>query len=241
MDGALAIRVGWASSMIDSIHKLACIFLACAVLEGCVHRTVSSDAYPYDYRDRHPIIPAGTKRVLNVHAHAGALDVVSARKVFDFGREYLSKGGGRLEIAIDPRTISKENIARDTRGILAAAGVPSSRIRRKDASSFPGQVRLNFQITQTMVDSVCGTWSQSLSADINTWTNRPYWDQGCATQTNLLNQVADSRDLFSPRGWDKSDAVRRQEVMEKWRSGEDTATEAKNQSSAQGVRSELKQ
>jgi pilus assembly protein CpaD len=53
------------------------------------------------------------------------------------------------------------------------------------------------------------------------------WAQfGCATEANLAAMVADPRDLITPRTMDGPDTGRRQTVLENYRTGSSTASEA---------------
>lgn len=59
----------------------------------------------------------------------------------------------------------------------------------------------------------------------NTGAGRGWGDFGCATEQNLAAMVADPRDLVSARTLDDPDAARRQNVIDQWRRGENTASQ----------------
>ena len=60
----------------------------------------------------------------------------------------------------------------------------------------------------------------------DTSENKNYFNFGCASQQNLAAQIADPRDLLSPRGVDSIDAGRRTTVLDNYRRGEPTTTAA---------------
>ena len=76
------------------------------------------------------------------------------------------------------------------------------------------------------VASQCGQWPDDLASagSINGWENRPYWNLGCSTQSNLAALVADPRDLVSPYGEAPNDVAKRTRAITSIRGGADPAT-----------------
>jgi pilus assembly protein CpaD len=62
----------------------------------------------------------------------------------------------------------------------------------------------------------CGPWTDDI---MRTETNRHYGSFGCATQQNLAAAVDNPLDLLYPRGLAPADAVRRADVLSKYRTG----------------------
>ena len=69
-----------------------------------------------------------------------------------------------------------------------------------------------------------------------TGSNRPYSNFGCAVTANIAAQVANPHDFLAPRAEDPADATRRSVVLDKYRRGEKSSTEADSQ--AKGAVSE---
>jgi pilus assembly protein CpaD len=70
---------------------------------------------------------------------------------------------------------------------------------------------------------VCG---QSWNVLTNTRDNQTQANFGCAYTANMAAQIADPRDINGPRTMDASDAARRATVLDKYRRGEVTASQA---------------
>jgi pilus assembly protein CpaD len=56
------------------------------------------------------------------------------------------------------------------------------------------------------------------------WSNKPYWNFGCAYQTALAAQIADPRDLVAPQAETPADTAMRVRAIENLRKGEDPGT-----------------
>ena len=79
---------------------------------------------------------------------------------------------------------------------------------------------------QAKVGTRCGLWPQDLgvsNAKFNA-NNEPYWNLGCAMQSNVAAQVADPVDLVRGRSEGRVDTVRRMENIKKLRDGQDPST-----------------
>ena len=63
-------------------------------------------------------------------------------------------------------------------------------------------------------------------------TNQPFWNLGCATQRNVASMVDNPADLVQPRGETPPSAPRRSVVLEKYRKGEDTTTQYRDNDKA---------
>jgi pilus assembly protein CpaD len=67
----------------------------------------------------------------------------------------------------------------------------------------------------------CGPWTDQVSV---TAQNRNYRAFGCASQQNLAAMVSNPLDLLYPRGLTPADAARRTDVLNKYRTGDATAS-----------------
>ena len=111
----------------------------------------------------------------------------------------------------------------NVKAALVAAGTPDHRIR---VVSYAGPdarapVLVGFETVRAAVPQ-CGTQWGSLS---RTGDNQPSANFGCAVNANLAAQIANPRDIVSPRAMPPSDAGRRSVVFVNYRKGEPTAAD----------------
>ena len=88
-------------------------------------------------------------------------------------------------------------------------------------------VRLSFLGLKASVADRCGQWPRDLAIGSGVdadWSNKPYWNFGCAYQSAFAAQVADPRDLVAPQGETPADTVMRTRAIEILRKGEDPGT-----------------
>jgi pilus assembly protein CpaD len=92
--------------------------------------------------------------------------------------------------------------------------------------SLAAPIRLSFQGLKAKVAHRCGEWPQDLASgtSLEGWKNQTYWNFGCATQATLNAQLADARDLATPRGETAADIEMRMRGINRVRRGEDPAT-----------------
>jgi pilus assembly protein CpaD len=67
----------------------------------------------------------------------------------------------------------------------------------------------------------CGRSWENLA---NVYENREYDEFGCSVTANMAAQIAEPADLLHPRAMDAPDAQRRQQVLDKYRTGTNTST-----------------
>jgi pilus assembly protein CpaD len=67
----------------------------------------------------------------------------------------------------------------------------------------------------------CGTEWTSVT---HSFSNKPAPNFGCAVTANIAAQIADPGDLLGPRTMTPQDASRRQDVLDKYRKGDITAS-----------------
>lgn len=210
--------------------------LAALLAGGCApDRVVTGSITPVDYRERHPIVLTDGPRVLDLFVNApGGLDARQRADVRAFAAEYRRHAQGGI-VAHLPRGSRTDAAAirllEQARAILAESGVPDGFVT---AAAYPAvdpalaaPVRLTFRRLQAKVASQCGQWPSDLgvSDGPSDWSNEPYWNLGCATQSNVAAQIADPVDLVRGRAETRIDTLKRMRDIESLRQGKDPSTE----------------
>ena len=113
------------------------------------------------------------------------------------------------------------DIAWRIKGALEAQGVPPYQVRvvTYAAPDPRAPVLVGFDTVRAAVPT-CGTSWTNLG---RTGANAGYANFGCAVNANLAAQIADPRDIVSPRAMQPGSAARRAVVFDKYRLGEPTA------------------
>jgi len=213
----------------------AALLILVAPLAGCGMNKVYAPAEPgYDYRDRHPVVlaEAQTSVELLPHSLSGALDAETRRRLLGFVAQYRHLGHGMITLLSpsggpDPRGAQRSvELIRaflDREGLRAMIYVGSYPVRDP---ALAAPVRLSFTGVKAEVAGPCGEWPDDLAsgASLDGWQNRAFWNYGCANQATLSAQVADPRDLLSPRGETPQDIETRMRAINKVRAGADPST-----------------
>jgi pilus assembly protein CpaD len=223
--------------MTRSTIKIASGALAALALSlgACApDRIVTGSTYPMDYRDRHPIVIANAPETLDLFVAGGGLDGRQQEELYAFAQEYRQHGQGFVTASVPAGAragaAGKRALA-SVHAVLARAGVPGGQVIVTSHSvvepALATPVRLSFQRLQAKVGSRCGLWPQDLGvsdvrANVN---NQPYWNLGCAMQSNVAAQVDDPLDLVRARPEGRGDTVRRTAAIEKLRKGQDPSTQ----------------
>jgi pilus assembly protein CpaD len=220
-------------------HRLsgiaAAMMLAAAL--GACKTTETPDTVPfaYDLRERHPItIHEGSRTVrLFIGKRRAGLTSVQRNEVASFADNWHRDSTGGIIIRV-PAGTPNERAARDTvseiRGILAAGGVPPDGIAVQPlAVGDPAKlvpVVLEYP-RMAATAGPCGLWPNDLGpgAGIDYLTNAPYYNLGCAQQRNLAAMVDNPADLVQPRAEDPAYEARRSVALDKYRKGENPATQ----------------
>lgn len=111
---------------------------------------------------------------------------------------------------------------------LQAMGVPFQRLRRASYSpdpAGPAPVIAGFSATVAEGPDCSGNWDNLTS----TGQNRPSSHFGCATVANFAAMLATPTDLTSPPNLAPGDAVRRQNILAKYREGKVTTSDKDEQ------------
>lgn len=203
---------------------------ACATAD----RVVTGSTTPTDYRTRHPIVLAEGSRSLDIFARgAAALDSRQTLDVRAFGAEYAARGHGGIQALVPTNAYdSRRSLAAVNRALAASgarSGIGAVGSYTPDDPSLAAPIRLSFRLTKAKVASRCGLWPGDLGPGPTwkNWSNEPYWNLGCSTQTALAEQVADPLDLVRPRAEGDVDTKRRTAVIGKLREGQDPSTQWK--------------
>jgi pilus assembly protein CpaD len=213
-----------------------------AALAGCQSgREVTGSTYPSDVRDRHPIVLANGARTLDIFADAPrGFSERERQDLAAFVAEYRRYGQGPLMAQVPVRTASAGSARAVFERVRSAAGVPMSVSGYQPSDpTLASPIRLTFQRLQAKVGSTCGLWPQDLGvadADFST-ANQPYWNLGCATQSNFAAQIADPIDLVRGRQTTPPDTGRRMYNIDKLRQAQDPSTTYKEQGASvrQGI------
>jgi pilus assembly protein CpaD len=203
-------------------------------LSGCYTVKDTSTAIPTEYRQRHPIGIKETDHTVEVFVGAsrGGLNASQRADVLAFAQTWKREATGGIIIdqpSGTPNELAAEEAVRETRSILAAAGIPlyavAVRPYRPQKRVAVATVKLNYP-RMSAEAGPCGLWPADLGATYEPGhlENKPYWNLGCATQRNLAAMVDNPADLVQPRGESSAYAPRRSTVLEKYRKGESTAT-----------------
>ena len=203
-------------------------------LAGCgVDRIATGSIVPENRDQRHPIALVEAPVNLAVFpAGAVGLDAPSYARVREFGAKYRHEGQGRIVILMPAGGANQFDHERALAAIRRALSAGGAR-GFVSVDSYPvadpnnvAPVRLSFQLLKARVANRCGEWPADLASgsSLETWENRPYWNFGCAYQTEMASQVADPRDLVEPRAEGPSDVAMRTRAISKVREGADPGT-----------------
>lgn len=204
-------------------------------LTACgVNRVLPPPAVAYDYHDRHPVVIADAPISIDIFPSPGSarLDSRTVARIREFVTDYRRFGRGQITL-LAPN--SGPNAARSRVGVqqvrqaLSAEGVNGGVY----VGSYPvgdpslaAPLRLSFVGIKAKVAGRCGEWPADLASgtSMEGWQNMTYWNFGCANQATLAAQVADPRDLVTPRAEDPGDIEMRMRAIGKVRTGDDPST-----------------
>jgi pilus assembly protein CpaD len=214
------------------------LLFAALPLAGCgVDREATGSIVPEDYKDRHPIVISQTgETAMDIFTSGQRLDRPTTLRIRDFAASYAERGRGPIFMMIPggPHEAYARLGADSIRRELANAGIRTPVQMQNYAALDPVQaapIRLTFYGLKAAVPVKCGEWPADLASGstLETWENRPYWNYGCAAQSNLATMIADPRDLAGPRGETPSDVAMRSRAITNVRQGTDPGTNWKTQ------------
>lgn len=210
--------------------RLLLPLLAAVLLSGCANVSpIEVGAIPDDYRTRHPIVVSEGEMVMElpVTAHERRLSHEGRQRVHEFASDFRAAQAAAVRVMV-PTGAYNEDAARrtasDVVATLRARGVGPEQIivtpYPAQAVAGPVPIRLAFSTLRASAGP-CGRWPDDIG---NSYENRNYFNFGCASQANLAAQIADPRDLLSPRGRSEIDAARRTTALERFRAGGDPSS-----------------
>jgi pilus assembly protein CpaD len=206
----------------------------CAVLmfplAACgVNRALPPPAVAYDYHDRHPVMLADAPTTIDIFP-GNRLDSTTVGRIREFVDRYRRLGHGQIMLLapVGGPAVARAGVDQ-VRRVLASSGVNGSVYIGTYPVSDPSlaaPVRLSFLGVKAKVADRCGEWPADLASgsSLQGWDNTTYWNFGCASQSTLAAQVADPRDLASPRAETPSDVEMRMRAISKVRGGTDPTT-----------------
>jgi pilus assembly protein CpaD len=212
------------------VLRLLAVGSLAATLAGCYYQTeAQQNAYPTDYRLRHPItLREGVQNVeILIGRNRGGLNPSQRADVLAFAQQWRHEAGSGI-IIDEPRGGPTDHAAADSMreisSILGATGVPRNAIyvrHYKPSRTSLASIKLSY--SKLVADAgPCGQWPRDLGPSWESGfpENQPYWNLGCASQRNLASMVDNPADLVQPRGEIPPWAPRRSVMIEKWRKGE---------------------
>ncbi len=213
------------------LHNLLSLCLV-LVLAGCstTNQMVVSSVPQDDYQVRHPIVLAEAPYTLQILVEpvSGRFDGRSTARLREFAALYKKFGRGPITIA-PPDGPGGPPSTELVRHALWRAGVHVHTIVAPyHAGPNPvAPMRLSFSGLKAAVADRCGQWPRDLgigSGAPEDWSNKPYWNFGCAYQTAFAAQVADPRDLVSPQAETPYDTDMRTRAIDNRRKSLDPST-----------------
>ncbi len=217
--------------------------LGLLALAGCanVDRMKTSSIPMDDYRHRHPILLSETAQKLDIFPapDMNGLDRRSFAQVAEFGRLYRASGQGPINIFVPtggPAPLPRDAIVAIRRALARGGARPPLQVTRYPVANrdLASPIRLSFIGLRARVADRCGQWPSDLASGstVQGWANKPYWNFGCAYQSALAEEVADPRDLVTPRAEDPADTQMRTRAIESLRKGTDPTTDWKTQNTS---------
>jgi pilus assembly protein CpaD len=182
-----------------------------------------------DYQIRHPIVLGEAPRRLEILVEpvTGQFDRHTAARLREYANLYRKFGRGPITI-MPPAFPGATPPVEPVRNALYGAGVQARIIVAPYPAgpNLAAPVRLSFLGLKASVADQCGQWPRDLASgsSVEGWSNKPYWNFGCAYQTAFAAQVADPRDLVGPQGETPADTALRVRGIESLRKGEDPST-----------------
>ncbi|MGD9923955.1 MAG: CpaD family pilus assembly protein [Pseudorhodoplanes sp.] len=219
--------------------RILSVVAAAAALSGCYvvknpYVPGTTVEYPNDYRKRHKIALRDGSHTMEVFIgqSRGSLTPTQRAEVLSFAKVWKDEATGGVVIDVPtgtPNQVAASQALREINSIFAASGVPMQSVAVRNYTpenpqKFP---TLRLKYSKIIADAgPCGLWPQDLGPSFDPFynENRNYWNMGCANQRNLAAMVVNPADLVQPRGESDIWTSRRTTVLEKYRTGQPTAT-----------------
>lgn len=205
---------------------------AMLIAGGCANvHNVEVGSIPDDYRTRHPIVVSEDQEAIDIPIvmSDARLSYANRGRVEHFGDRFRASGADSIQVMLPTGSANQyaaDRVSHEIVEALRGRYISRDRIFVQPYSAVgaegPTPIRLTYA-TLVAKTGPCGRWPDDMT---DTSENKNYFNFGCASQQNLAAQIADSRDLLSPRGVDSIDAGRRTTVLDNYRRGEPTTTAA---------------
>ena len=209
---------------------LAAIAGLAVMLGGCYQHAaaVAETPYPTYYRERHPITLREGDRTVEIFVgrNRGGLTPAQRADVLAFAQQWRREATSGIIIdvpSVGATAHAAADSMREVHSILNASGVPAKAVYVRGYRPAPSALAsIKIRYTKLTAEAgPCGQWPHDIgpSADAGDFSNRPYWNLGCATQRNLAAMVANPADLVQPRGETPAYEPRRSVAIDKYRTG----------------------
>lgn len=166
---------------------------------------------------------------IRLAVHAQGLSATQAEALSQFAQDWMEAEGGTITLSAPtggPNAGAAFRTAEGARAFLIDQGVPGDRlvIAGYDgrAEPGPGVLKVSYTHYKAVVPSCGKTWTNIAHSA----TNDVQPNFGCAVTANMAAQIADPADLAHPRQSTPADAGRRAVVLDKYRKGQITSSEA---------------
>ena len=202
--------------------------LACLAVAACASPETPplAQAHPITPTERYAIQVKPAPVELMLAAHSTGLSDAQADALHDFMGRYDDADRGEITIKAPEHGPDQSGVYRTataTRDFLIAHGAMPGAVRIEGydaAGDGKAPVRVSF-VTYQAQGPLCGASWSDVSKEAN---NEPYPEFGCALTANVAAQVANPADLLHPRASDPPDALRRSQVLDKYRQGQLTSS-----------------
>jgi pilus assembly protein CpaD len=187
-----------------------------------------------DPRLRHPITITEAERTLQIFigANRAALTAPQRAELLAFAQSWRAEATGGVFVDVPTGTANQAAAAgavREIQSILAATGVPPRSMMVRSYPATPltfATVRVTYPRVVAQAGP-CGMWPQDIgiSSGREYYENQQYWNFGCSNQHNLAAMIDNPADLVQPRSEAPAYTMRRTQVVDKYRQGQDTSTQ----------------
>ncbi|MFT4074987.1 MAG: CpaD family pilus assembly protein [Asticcacaulis sp.] len=194
-------------------------------LGGCATDSGKTDGVAFNVptpTEQYPLQAQTLTKTVNLRINPNGLSTNQRTALDQMAAGASWKGGEPVDIEIitspDPAAIAAGQEVGD---YLVAHDVSATSLSQGSEPSQPGDIVTLNIVTYRARTYACGQAWENLAATRN---NAPYQNYGCAVSSNLAAQIADPRDLQTPRTATSIDMGRRSAVLEKYRKGEVTSS-----------------